>query len=227
MEIELVVFDMAGTTVHDGDAVNSCFRDSLTAAGLKVDRAAVAAVMGLPKREALRRLIERSSKREELADQLDAIHQDFVARMVHWYQTDPDVREVPGAATTFGKLRATGIKVALDSGFSRDIARVILDRLGWERQGLIDASVMSDEVARGRPDPDMIHLLMARLGVRDSRKVAKVGDTPVDLAEGMAAHCGLVVGVTSGTHTREQLLAWPHTHLIESVVDVPALLGRA
>ena len=31
--IELVVFDMAGTTVHDEDSVNRCVRDALGAAG--------------------------------------------------------------------------------------------------------------------------------------------------------------------------------------------------
>ena len=30
---ELVVFDMAGTTVHDEDSVNRCLRDALAAAG--------------------------------------------------------------------------------------------------------------------------------------------------------------------------------------------------
>ena len=32
--IELVVFDMAGTTVYDGDAVNASFRATLAGAGL-------------------------------------------------------------------------------------------------------------------------------------------------------------------------------------------------
>lgn len=61
MAIRLVVFDMAGTTVHDDDGVNRCIRGSLETAGLTVPPAAVNAVMGLPKREALRRLIEPSS----------------------------------------------------------------------------------------------------------------------------------------------------------------------
>ena len=48
-EIELVVFDMAGTTVNDEDAVNRCVRDALGAAGLAVSPADVNRVMGLPK----------------------------------------------------------------------------------------------------------------------------------------------------------------------------------
>ncbi len=225
MEIELVVFDMAGTTVHDPGMVNRCLRDALAAAGLEVPPEAANRVMGLPKREALGRLIEASPYREALRDAVDAVHADFIVRMRRFYATDPDVRAIAGAEEAFEALRGAGIAVALNSGFSRDIARIILDRLGWERRGLVRASVTSDEVPRGRPHADMIRSLMARLGVEDARAVAKVGDTPVDLEEGTNAGCGMVVGVTGGTHSRAEMERFPHTHLIETVAEFPALLG--
>ena len=115
----------------------------------------------------------------------------------------------------------------MNSGFSRDIVGVLIDRLGWARRGLLDGSVASDEVPRGRPHPDMMRRLMDQLGVDDSSRVAKVGDTPADLEEGTRAGCGLVVGVTGGTHSRQELEAFPHTHLIGSVAELPALLGLA
>src|SRR5437870_2139206 len=118
MEIELVVFDLAGTTVYDGDAVNQCLRAALAGAGLTVSAAAVNEVMGQPKPEALRLLIQRSAVRGALEGRVDAIHADFVARMLRFYQTDPSVREIPGASTTFAQLRQAGIKVALNTGFS-------------------------------------------------------------------------------------------------------------
>jgi phosphoglycolate phosphatase-like HAD superfamily hydrolase len=71
----------------------------------------------------------------------------------------------------------------------------------------------------------MIEALMGRLGIDDPKRVAKVGDTPSDLLEGQGARCGLVVGVTAGTHTRLELEPYPHHHLIESIVDFPRLLG--
>ncbi len=60
--IELVVFDMAGTTVHDGDGVNSSFRAALSAVGVEADRAVVNGVMGLPEPEAIRRLLAGSGR---------------------------------------------------------------------------------------------------------------------------------------------------------------------
>jgi phosphonatase-like hydrolase len=228
MRIELVVFDLAGTTVYDGDAVNACFRAALAGAGLAVDAAAVNAVMGLPKPEAIRRLIEASTSPTVAHADLAAIHADFVARMSRYYATDPAVREMPGASATFAALRRAGIKIALNTGFSRPITRVLLDRLGWvSADPPIDATVTSDEVPRGRPFSDMIQNLMRRFGISDAARVAKVGDTPADLEEGINAGCGLVIGVTTGTHSRVQLERHPHTHLVDSVADIPRILGIA
>jgi phosphonatase-like hydrolase len=225
--IELVVFDLAGTTVHDGDAVNTCFRASLAAAGIEADPQVVNTVMGLPKPEAIRILLEQFGPPRGAAPSattIDAIHEDFTHRMCHYYANDPAVREVPGAAAVFATLRRAGLKVALNTGFFRPITDVLLARLGWRSPAVIDADVTSDEVPRGRPHPDMIRHLMRRLGIQDARRVAKVGDTKADLEEGTNAGCGLVIGVTTGAFSREQLQVCPHSHLVESVADVPALL---
>ena len=181
--------------------------------------------MGLPKAEAVRRLIERSPLRHQLIDQVEPIHRAFVARMIRFYEADPGLCEVPGTSETFKILHDEGVKVALNTGFSRNIAQVVIDRLGWASTGLIDASIASDEVSHGRPNPDMIQNLMKRLGVDNPQHVAKIGDTPVDLEEGKNAGCGWLIGVTSGSHTREQLQTSPHTNLIDSVADLPRALG--
>jgi phosphonatase-like hydrolase len=224
MDIELVIFDMAGTTINDDDGVNRCLRAALDHVGVAATREAVNQVMGIPKPEALRQLIERY-ERPDLLAQIDAIHGDFVRRMIDFYRTDPSVHEIAGAAETFRRLRTAGIKVALDTGFTRDIADVVLARLGWNDPKLLDATVTSDEVKRGRPHADMVEKAMRDLGIADARRVAKVGDTPADLQEGTAAGCGLVIGVTGGSHTAEQLKPFAPTHLIGTVAELPLLVG--
>jgi phosphonatase-like hydrolase len=225
--IELVVFDMAGTTVYDGDAVNASFRATLAARGIDADPAVVNWVMGLPKPEAVRILLERfgtSCGVPPTAGNIDAVHVDFTRRMCEYYATAPEIREIEGATAAFATLRRAGVKVALNTGFFRTIAGVLLGRLGWASPAVIDADVASDEVPHGRPHPDMIRHLMARLGVADPRRVAKVGDTKVDLEEGANAGCGLVIGVTTGAFSRDQLQACPHSHVVGSVAEVPALI---
>jgi phosphonatase-like hydrolase len=221
MRVALVVFDMAGTTVYDGDAVQSCFRAALAEAELSAAPDAINAVMGLPKPFAIRLLCGP----ELPQGQVDAIHDDFVRRMNRYYQTNPAVHEAPGAISMFARLHAAGVKIALNTGFNRQIVDVLLGRLGWRHGETIDASVTSDEIPRGRPHPDMILELMRKLEVSDARSVAKVGDTPADLQEGTAAGCGWVIGITSGTHTREQLAPVAHTHLIDTLAELPAVLG--
>ncbi len=224
-KIELVVFDMAGTTVNDEDSVNRCVRDALRAAGLEVVATDVNRVMGLPKPQAIARLIKQYGRTSELGPRLWAIHRDFERRSIAFYASDPSVREVPGTMAVFELLRSHGIRVAANTGFERVITDVILDRLGWAREGRIDGSIASDEVENGRPHPDMIRELMRRLGVTQANRVVKVGDTPADLEEGKNAGCGTIIGVTSGTHSREELARSPHTHFIESIRDLPAVLG--
>ncbi len=68
---------------------------------------------------------------------------------------------------------------------------------------------------------------MEELGVSDAGLVAKVGDTPSDLQEGIAAGCGWVIGVLNGSHSREELEVYVHTHLVDSICDVPALVLTA
>jgi phosphoglycolate phosphatase-like HAD superfamily hydrolase len=85
--------------------------------------------------------------------------------------------------------------------------------------------VTSDEVERGRPHPEMIRQLMKDVGVADPQRVAKVGDTSADLLEGKNAGCGLNIGVTQGSSTRQQLEQFPHDHLIGSVAELPGLLA--
>jgi phosphonatase-like hydrolase len=224
---QLVVFDMAGTTVEDGDgAVNRCLRDALAAQGFPVEHAEVNAVMGIPKPDAIRQLLSpRIPDGDTVAELTPKIHADFLQRMLRFYQEDPSVVPVAGAEEAFAKLRAAGVVVTLDTGFSRDIADTVLDRFGWERDGKIDGSVTSDEVERGRPHPDLVLALMERFGITDAERVAKVGDTPSDLEQGTSAGCGWVIGVTQGSHTADQLNPYPHTHLVPTVASVPALLG--
>jgi phosphonatase-like hydrolase len=225
MPIDLVVFDMAGTTVFDGDAVHTALRAALAGAGVNATRDEVNAVMGTPKPVAIRTLASAHRATPPPDEELAAIYANFERLMLTHYRTDPSVRETEGAESVFRELRARGIKVALDTGFTRAIVDVILSRLGWDAT-VIDASVASDEVERGRPHPDLIHRAMEATGIRDVARVAKVGDTPADLLEGDAAGCRLVVGVTSGSHARAELERYPHTHLISSLRELPAIVVR-
>lgn len=221
---KLAVFDVAGTTVMDDDGVVGCLRRALEP-HVAVSVAEAAAVMGLPKPVAIRELLAAHAVADDaqLDGLVDEIHRSFRVAMVAHYRRGP-LTPAEHAADVFAALRAAGVRVTLDTGFSRDILDVVLERLGWLGRGLLDATMTSDEVPRGRPFPDLIHRAMALTGVTDPLRVAKIGDTPSDMAEGLAAGCGLVVGVTYGTHTREQL-SQPGVVVIDRLSDLLPLMG--
>jgi phosphonatase-like hydrolase len=225
--IKLVVFDMAGTTIYDGDAVNMCLQQALHARGVDVHRDAVNSVMGYPKPDAIRSLLIANEHISDidLESEVDLVFKDFQHRMLMYYRYDVSVRPVEGAEQVFRQLRAAGVRVALDTGFNRRIADTILHRLGWTvESGILDATITSDEVERGRPFADMIIRLMEITDVSNCDEVAKVGDTPSDLQEGTAAGCSMIIGVTDGSHTRAELEPHPHTHLVATVADVPGIV---
>jgi len=76
----------------------------------------------------------------------------------------------------------------------------------------------------GRPTPYMIFVTMMRIGTMDVHRVAAVGDTSVDLKAGTYAGASWVIGVLSGAHDLDRLGAVPHTHIVNSVVDLPKIL---
>jgi phosphonatase-like hydrolase len=140
--------------------------------------------------------------------------------MLHHYRYNPEVKAKPNVEFVFDSLRKRGIKVVIDTGFSRDIADAIIERLRWQSEKLIDYSVTSDEVKHGRPYPDMIQKAMAHFGIKNPAQVTKVGDTPSDLMEGMSAQCGNVIGVTWGAYKREELEMEKYTHLVDDLVEI-------
>jgi phosphonatase-like hydrolase len=222
---QLVVFDVAGTTVDDGDAVLDCLKAAVDPY-VSVSSQDVRGVMGLPKPVAIRKLLlQHRSMPDEARDQaVEHAHRDFRAAVITRYREDPDIKPMPGVLAVFRALRQAGILIALDTGFNRDILDAVLSRLEWATDGSLAASVSSDEVARGRPYPDLIEKAMALTGVADPAKVVKVGDTPVDIMEGLAAGCGLVVGVSYGTHSRAELER-DGVHVVDALPDLLPLLG--
>lgn len=221
MAIKLVVFDMAGTTVEDKDNVHEALINGFKKYNYSIDREDANTVMGIPKPIAIGTLLENKFLvKENLKETIDQIHQAFVEEMIAFYKTDPSVKPTKNAEATFIALRQKGILVGIDTGFSRDIADAIFDRLKWKENKSIDLSVTSDEVANGRPFPDMIYKAMELTGVSSADEIAKVGDTIFDLKEGSSAGCKYVIGITTGAYTRAELEPETHTNLIDDLLEV-------
>lgn len=223
MKYDLIVFDLAGTTVKDNRDVHRVLQTVLRAHDVAISIDDANEVMGIPKPVAIRDLLVRryNGSKEITTQWISDIHREFVDNMQTFYHDDPSVGEKKGVSDTFDKLKSNGIKIAVDTGFDRVVTNALLERLRWIENGLIDASVTSDEVERGRPFPDLIFEAMRRTSVREVSRVVKVGDTVSDMKQGFAAGCGLVVGVTSGAFSEADLKVENPHHLIS---EIPQLL---
>lgn len=217
--LELVICDMAGTTVEDRGEVPFAFTAALADYGIAVTPEQIKNVRGASKRQALRHFLPDGPEQARLADEAYASFQHHLAQRY----TSDGVRAIPGAAEMFRSLRARGVRVALNTGFDRETTALLLEALGW-RDGVVDAVICGDDVARGRPAPYLIFRAMEATGASSVHRVANVGDTTLDLYAGHNAGVRWNIGVLSGAHDRPALENAPHTHLLTSVAGMSDLL---
>lgn len=225
-KVQLVVFDMAGTTVRDRGNVANAFIEACKEYGIDMPLEEVKKVMGFRKIDAIRMLLEKTELSDGIAKEelIETIHDAFTKKMIRFYETDTELSPLPHAEETFSWLKEQGVKIALNTGFTRAITDAILNRLQWKNSPSIDFVITSDEVPEGRPEPYMIQEIMKKLQVADAGSVVKIGDTEVDVKEGRSAGCGLVVSVTTGAYTRTQLEQYHPDKIIDSLAELPSLI---
>lgn len=219
--IALVAFDIAGTTVQEGGQVYVALEGAVRALGADPTAEQIESWMGADKRAAVRGLLAASGIKAD-ADLIEAGYIDFRGRLDAAYVRNPP-RPMPGVVDLFAALHHAKIKVALTTGFDRPVVEQVLAAVGWDNSTL-DAVVCVDDVAAGRPAPDMIQRAMHLVGVTDPAAVAAVGDTVRDIGAGRAARAGLVVGVRSGETDGQTLSDAGADVVIDSVADLLGVL---
>ncbi|MEU7783598.1 phosphonatase-like hydrolase [Amycolatopsis sp. NPDC049159] len=217
MTPELVVLDMAGTTVADDGLVVTAFTEAIRAAGVPDEEYPrmlryVLDTMGQSKIVVFRALLGD----EDLARRANAAFEAAYGDLVAAGESKP----VPGAEAVVRGLRETGVKVAFTTGFAPATQQAILDALGW--RDLADLALAPGDGVRGRPFPDLVLTAAMRLEVTDVRRIAVVGDTASDVLCGLRSGASVVAGVLTGAGRREDLAE--ATHVLDSVSALPAVL---
>lgn len=234
--IHLVVFDMAGTTIQDKKEVETCFSQACKLTNLEVSDEKILALQGYSKIQVFNLL---------WSERLGDTHPDLKERINHSYKVFTEILEehylnnevypTDGCLDIFSFLRKKNIKIALTTGFYRKVTNIILQKIGWMEgldnnylnasgKSIIDLSIASDEVEKGRPEPFMIQKAMKIFGINDSKLILNIGDTPSDLQSGVRAGCRLSLGVTNGTHTFDQLKIYRNDGLIPSLNHLKPLI---
>lgn len=223
LPVQLVVFDIAGTTVRDDDFVGQAFINAFQKNGFAITREDAHPYMGVKKIVAVGMMLEKLDANAS-RESVERIHNDFVNEMLDFYEYDPRVKPFGNTEMVFEKLKARGVTIALNTGFPKVIADTIVNRFQWKDKGLVDDYIASDEVENGRPAATMIEQLMERAGVSNPAAVAKIGDTYIDIEEGRNAGCAYNIAVLTGSGKQEELSAYHPTHIIGDLAEVLDIL---
>ncbi|MBV8530693.1 MAG: phosphonoacetaldehyde hydrolase [Candidatus Eremiobacteraeota bacterium] len=212
--IQAVIFDWAGTAVDFGAmAPVAAFAAAFEGSGVPVTIAEIRRPMGLEKRRHLAAMLadEAIAQRwrdvhgtapgESDVDALYAASERQLAALLPLH-----AEPIPGLLDTLAALRAAGVKIGSNSGYSRRMMDVLAPA-ARERGFIADCIVAADEVAAGRPAPDLSLKSLDLLGLKHAAAI-KVDDTRAGIEEGRNAGLWTVAVVISGNEVGLSLEQW-------------------
>jgi phosphonatase-like hydrolase len=223
MKIAMVVFDMAGTTVDEGNVVYRTLHKAIEKVCPSVSFEDVLKLgAGKEKLQAIRETLSGSNISLNEAT-IQEIFKDFLGLLDIAYA---NLIVVPTNNTErlFNELRTKDIKVVLNTGYNTVTAISLLNKLNWVKGVQYDLLVTSSDVSNNRPMPDMILYAMDKLNITDASTVIKVGDSTIDIEEGRNAGCKYNIGVTTGAHTKAQLESANPDYIFDNIYDLVSVL---
>lgn len=131
-----------------------------------------------------------------------------------------EARPLPGVPAIPRRLHAAGLPLALASSSPQPVIDAVLETLALE--GVFQAVVSGDEVARGKPAPDAFLLASRRLGVPPERCLV-VEDSRNGVLAGKAAGM-TVVAVPCPATSHEDFS--PADWVLPSLEALPKVLGQ-
>jgi pyrophosphatase PpaX len=205
-----VFFDLDGTLADTVELILMSYRHTMrTHLGEAPPDSRWLATLGTPLRD---QLLAFARGPEEAAAMLTT-YTEF-QRRIH----DEMVRPFPGAADVLVRLRERGSRVAVVTSKRGEVARRTLEVCGlWTEVELV---VSADEVRRGKPDPEAVHLALNKLGLEQAPEdVLFVGDSPFDLQAGRAAGTR-TAAAPWGAFERAALEAEAPDYFLDELIDV-------
>ena len=194
MHLRTVLLDLDGTLLDHFAAIHRAHAYTLRQLGLPEPTVAqVRAAIG----GGLEQAIARLAGPERVAAALAIYRPYWDATMLD------DVALMPGARELLIALREAGVQAAVFTNKHGPSSRRICDHLGIA--GLLVGNFGATDTPWLKPQPEFAHHALRALGAA-AAATALVGDSTYDLAA--ARNAGLeFFGVTTGTHTAEELRA--------------------
>ena len=204
-QLKAVVLDWAGTVVDYGCfGPVMAFQEVYRTRFIEPTVAEVRAHMGMDKMDHLRAISAMPRIRKlwtaiygkEPGDadimEMHRNFEDFRMKSLHKHS-----ELIPGLLTTVSSLRGMGMRIGSTTGYNTLGAKLMREEAA--RQGFWpDSVVCASDVPAGRPHPWMCFRNAMELGTYPMSAMVKVGDTPLDVLEGLNAGMWTVAVTTSG-----------------------------
>jgi phosphonatase-like hydrolase len=219
MKIKMVVFDMAGTTIDEDNVVYKTLQEAIVKHSISVTLDEVLSYgAGKEKLQAIMDILDQTNHPAS-AEIVKEIYNYFINQLTVNYTT-LEIKALPNVERVFKELIQRNIKVVLNTGYNRETAESLIDKLGWKSSVDFDLLVTASDVKQNRPQPDMILFAMKELNITDPLSVIKIGDSAIDILEGKNAGCCLNIGITTGAQTKEQLSEANPDFIIDNIYSI-------
>lgn len=194
----VAIFDMAGTIVDHGSlAPVVAMQNAFLRSNLLVNKQHILPFMGLNKREHIKSVLDLLIHKKEVVaffvtkeNLIDQIYFDFKRMQCEILHKDEFSDFLPGVLEFLNMLRNKGFKLAVNTGYNKDMQDIILRKIYRKHSFEFDAYVNSDDVKNGRPKPDMLLKVMDDLEVEHPEQCIVFDDSPVGIkaANTIGAH---------------------------------------
>lgn len=253
--LRAVVLDWAGTTCDHGClAPARTFADAFAAAGVPITVEQARAPMGMAKWQHIKTITqmpavaeawERRYGRPSEDSDVDTIYKRFLPLQVETVARYSDL--IPGVLDAIAAMRTRGLKIGSTTGYPREVMDVVVREAraqGYEP----DTIVTADDTPLGRPGPFPALKALIDMGVYPVEAVVKIGDTVVDIEEGLNGGMWTVGVTVTGNEVGLTADDWAHLpadeqdrlrdraaaklaaagahHVIDSVADMMPVLDK-
>ena len=203
-----IIFDFDGTLADTRRGILDTAQEVLRRMGREpADEQALAATIGLPLRENFTRGAGFS---ETEADEAVAIYRSIFDEVAV-----PSITAFPGVEEVLSTLDARGIPMAVATSRGQRSLELLMHHLGLDRYIPPERCFGVETVARPKPAPDIIYVILGKLGVKPEETLV-VGDTTFDIELGKAAGC-FTCGVSYGNQSAGQLAGASPDYLLDDL----------
>ena len=179
-EIRAVVFDMDGVLIDAREWHYEALNEALELFGFTIDREShLTRFDGLPTRDKLKALSQEKGLPVELHGLINTVKQERTLRIAA-ARCFPQAHHLILLAT----LKRSGFKLGLATNSVRQTTEAMLTYAGL--LDFFDVVVTNQDVAKGKPDPEIYEKAMQKLGV-NPEEVLVVEDNPHGVAAATAA----------------------------------------